>query len=123
MEEKNYYIECGKGWEHLYKPVIDYIEKYNEEHQDNPIEIMQIKEKFAGLRIYTNFGTKELHEMIEDAEMQSYNTCECCGKYIEGAKVDGGWYYALCDDCFNEMVETRKKTFEEFKKKIEEKKK
>ena len=104
MTHKEYPIEVGDGWKHLYQPVLDYIEKYNKEHTDNPIEVWQIKEKYAGLRIYVSRGTKELFDMIGDAESKSYNTCEECGKYIEGAKVRNGWYYALCDECFDKRL-------------------
>ena len=26
-------IECGEGWKGLYQPIIDYIDKYNEDHE------------------------------------------------------------------------------------------
>lgn len=39
-------IECGEGWKGLYQPIIDYIDKYNEDHEEK-IEIHQIKEKFV----------------------------------------------------------------------------
>ena len=52
-------IECGEGWKHLYQPIIDYIEKYNNSHTDK-IEIHQIKEKFGTLSFYTSKKTDEL---------------------------------------------------------------
>jgi len=37
-------IECDKGWEKLYQPIIDYIEDYNKDKEgDDRIEILQIK--------------------------------------------------------------------------------
>ena len=66
-------IECGDGWKQLYQPIIDYIDEYNKTHNDKPIEIHQIKEKFGGLCFYTNFKTDELRSMIEDAEWKAYD--------------------------------------------------
>ena len=62
-------IECGKGWYKLIEPIIKYIEEYNQDKkEEDKIKIIQIKEKFGELRFYTNFGTEELHKMIEEAE-------------------------------------------------------
>ena len=72
-------VECGDGWKGLLKPIFDYIEKYNSEHTKNPIVIEQVKEKFGQLRFYVNFETEELSKLIEDAECDSWETCELCG--------------------------------------------
>lgn len=95
-------IECGKGWKHLYEPVIKAVNKWNEEHKDEefPMEIMQIKEKYGTLRIYLNFYTDEINDMIDKAEEESYHTCEICGKRIDGP-IDIGWIYPMCEECFN----------------------
>ena len=97
-------IECGKGWEHLYQPVIDAVNKWNEEHKDVelPMEIIQIKEKYGTLRIYLNFYTDEIKDMIRKAEDESYYTCEICGKHI-GGPITTSWIYSMCEDCFNKL--------------------
>lgn len=94
-------IECGDGWKQLYQPIIDYIDEYNKTHNDKPIEIHQIKEKFGGLCFYTNFKTDELRSMIEDAEWKSHHICENCGKHIDKPITNNHWIYALCEDCYN----------------------
>lgn len=91
-------IECGEGWKGLYQPIIDYIDKYNEDH-DEKIEIHQVKEKFGGLRFYVNFYTDELRTMIRDAEERSYNICEVCGKHIDKPITENYWIYAECEEC------------------------
>lgn len=104
-------VECGKGWHDLIIPIIEYVNKFNEEHHlgdGEKIEFLQIKEKWGGLRIYTNYGTKELHEMIDKAEEESYNVCENCGLRTDvGLKIDG-WHMTLCKYCATNLAMERK---------------
>lgn len=93
-------IECGKGWNKLIIPILDYIDLYNSGHDDK-IEIFQIKEKFGGLRIYTSFSTPELDQLIDDAEEQSFKTCEYCGS-TENVSQTTGWIKTLCRKCMRE---------------------
>lgn len=93
-------IECGKGWNKLIVPILDYIDLYNSGHDDK-IEILQIKEKFGGLRIYTSFSTPELDQLIDDAEEQSFKTCEYCGS-TENVSQTTGWIKTLCRKCMRE---------------------
>jgi len=101
-------IECGKGWIPLIKPIIEYIDKYNE-GIDNPnekIHILQIKEKWAQLVIYVSHGTKELYDMIDKAEDESQYICECCGTR-ENLGTTQGYYMTICHDCCKEMAMER----------------
>lgn len=93
-------IECGKGWNKLIIPILDYIDLYNSGHDDK-IEILQIKEKFGGLIIYTSFSTPELDQLIDDAEEQSFKTCEYCGS-TENVSQTTGWIKTLCRKCMRE---------------------
>ena len=60
----------------------------------------QVKEKFGGLRFYINSGSPEIHARILQAENESYDTCEVCGKSGELRK-DIRWYFTLCDEHYN----------------------
>ena len=114
-------IECDKGWEKLYQPIIDYIEDYNKDKEgDDRIEILQIKEKFGYLTIYVSKKTDELRSMIEDAEADSYHTCEVCGKHINKPITENHWVYTMCRKCFDEMNEKRQRAMEEVARKIKE---
>ena len=116
-------VECGKGWYPLIKPIFDYIEEYNKDKEgEDKMEVLQCKEKFAGLRVYMNFYDDKLRKLIDDAEEKSYNTCEICGKPCK-THIEGHWWYAMCDDCFNDMLENRKKRQDGFIQKVEELKK
>ena len=82
-----HYKEHGIGWDKIVDPLIKYCE-------DNNIRILQIKEKFGGLRFYTETNTEKLDELIRQAEEKCSHTCEECGK--EGTMTTSGWMRVLC---------------------------
>jgi len=96
-------VECGNGWKHLYQPITDYINEYNQTHKEEPIKICQIKEKFGGLRYYVDHYTDNLRKMIREAEEKSYNTCEICGKHIDKPITENHWIYAECEECHQKL--------------------
>ena len=110
-------IVCGEGWKGLYQPIIDYISEYNK-NNDDKIEIHQIKEKFGGLRIYLSRYTDELRQMIDDAEDESYNTCEVCGKYIKKPIVEHHWIYPMCRKCFRKGEEKKEEVLKQYENKL-----
>lgn len=68
----------------------DYADKYI---------IVQIKEKFGGLRIYDNGIPRgcKVHDIISKYEDISEKTCIGCGK--PATKISLGWICPWCDDC------------------------
>ena len=68
----------------------------------------QVKEKFGGLRFYTNATSDEMDNRIRLAEDASYITCERCGEL--GELRGGGWMATLCDE-HAEVRETYNNTF------------
>jgi hypothetical protein len=60
--------------------------------------ITDIKDKFAGLRIYGNFGPK-IEEIVKKAEDQCFATCERCGSQQKVRTVGKNWVYNLCKSC------------------------
>ncbi|MHA1948224.1 MAG: hypothetical protein ACW99G_02510 [Candidatus Thorarchaeota archaeon] len=67
----------------------------------NPSEdcyFLQIKEKFGTLRIYMTSSSKEVYDLIDEAEKQSESTCENCGS-TDGVTLEGSWVKALCPPC------------------------
>lgn len=117
-------IECGEGWKGLYQPIIDYIEDYNKDKEDeDKIEIYQIKEKFGTLSFYVSKKTDELRKMIEDAEAESYHVCEMCGRHINKQIVEHHWIYPMCRECYDDMKTKQEKIMEEVENKIKAKRK
>jgi hypothetical protein len=97
----------GDGWEPIIRKLSEKIENYNREHLDSPVVAVQCKEKFAALRFYVSHYPTEVEEWIEEAERESEDTCEFCGK-AGRIRRDLGWLLTLCDKCHKE----RKKRYD-----------
>jgi hypothetical protein len=73
----------GDGWfdlvwrlcKHL-EPVVAVAEK----RTGRSFQVLQVKEKFGGLRFYTKFNNDAISALIEAAEIESRRTCEVCGQ-------------------------------------------
>jgi hypothetical protein len=85
-------VTCvGKGWERLVRRV------YNaKEGMGITVGIIQVKEKFGGLRIYTDYYDSELEQVIQEVGKESLKTCEECGAPA-GLVKRGGWFRTLCE--------------------------
>lgn len=98
-------ISCGDGWNQLLDDLCEKIEAELDklpELEDN-FRILQIKEKFGGLRFYVSGATEEIQKIIDLYEELSYNICEMCGKEGKLRKI-GGWIYTLCNKCCSEKL-------------------
>jgi hypothetical protein len=91
--------ECGDGW---FK-IIDSACRLLAAHIKSKPELhdfrwVQIKEKFATLRLYyTGLSDEYVSGVIDMAEAMSGVTCEVCGN--SGKQRGGGWIRTLCDAC------------------------
>jgi len=67
---------------------------------DNPhYRIVQVKEKFGGLRFYTQGITEEQRHLVRAAEKESLTVCQGCGSREEVEMRNHGWVATLCADC------------------------
>ena len=90
-------IRCvGEGWHSIVNKLIDDLFDAGW----NGV-VLQVKEKFGGLRFYIGAGNETMWELIRDAEHRSFQTCEVCGK--PGKARHGGWIRTLCDKHAEEM--------------------
>ena len=69
-----------------------------EEAKDQVPVAVQIKEKFATLRFYTNYQDDYVHGVIRMAESMSACTCENCGKPGKLCNKNY-WLKTLCTSC------------------------
>jgi len=87
-------FECGDGW---YEIIYNLTKKLSEVSPTT--KVMQVKEKFAGLRYYVDSCNEEGFELINQAEKLSYKTCENCGS-MEDVKIRGKyWAQTRCEKC------------------------
>ena len=59
--------------------------------------IVQIKQKFGGLRVYGLPHTEALQALVTIAEEEARRTCERCGE--PGELRPKGWFEVRCDAC------------------------
>jgi len=93
------YDQVGKGWH----PLLDKIFAFLPED----VVVLQVKEKFGGLRFYISGGTDEIWDKIDEVEAESYKICEVCGEPGVCESL-GGWAQTLCPE-HKEAVEAGKK--------------
>jgi hypothetical protein len=67
-------------------------------------EILQVKEKFGGLRIHVNQANDAIRQRIEAAAQESFRTCEVCGQ--PGRLREAGRIKTLCNLHASESGET-----------------
>jgi hypothetical protein len=60
--------------------------------------IIQVKEKFGGLRVYTRYSIDEIDKIIDRMEKEVESICEKCGS-PEGKWREDGWMRVTCDIC------------------------
>jgi hypothetical protein len=78
---------------------LELVKEEDDEGQPESLKIVQIKEKFGGLRIYyTGWWNPAVEQAIKEAEEQAYKTCEVCGGK-PATQTSGGWIKTKCDRC------------------------
>ncbi len=93
-------FECGDGWFDLIWELCEDIETALKNDTANeaaefPFQVVQVKEKYGGLRFYSNSGTDEIFALIDTAEEKSTEICEICGE--PGEARGHGWIMTRCD--------------------------
>lgn len=83
-------LEVPSGWEAVVQKALSRLSSL-----DEAIEILQVKEKLGGLRIYYAPCSDRADEIIRDAELECSRTCDTCGQ--PGTRVQGTWIRVLCD--------------------------
>lgn len=79
----------GEGWAKLVNEAFDQLA-----HIKGNIKIIQVKEKWGGLRIYTDYSNHLYDKKVRELEERSFHICEVCGN--PGNLRGGGWYRTLC---------------------------
>lgn len=97
-------IECGDGWFQILLDLSSKIEPELRAMLDDgtPIEdlprVVQVKEKFGGLRFYMNQHSEKWLKWIREAEAAARTSCECCGAQAFMHRR-GGYLQILCPEC------------------------
>lgn len=95
--------EFGYGWDELVENLIYIIEREIDRDPsvaegETPFQIVEIKEKFAQLRIYSYGGNQRILGAIAMTEGLSSGVCEICGG-VGTTHTSGRWLKTLCPEC------------------------
>lgn len=89
----------GDGWFDILwrlcedlEPLVTEVERQT----GHPFEVLEVKEKLGGLRFCVNRRSDAVCRRIEAAELESFSTCEVCGR--PGKRREVGWIKTLCDE-------------------------
>lgn len=92
--------ECDDGWFGILNSLCAAIDTHIRNGGwtfDEPYRFFQIKEKYAGLRVYDHGHNDFIAGAIHVAENLSYQTCELCGSPGAVCCATGGyWLKTLC---------------------------
>ena len=93
--------QMPEGWriafgEQLCAELMQELERYD---CVDDFRIVQLKEKFGMLRLYTNFSTDGIDDVIDKYTEISKRTCIRCGK--PATHITCGWIEPWCEDCIN----------------------
>lgn len=111
----------NKGWQPL---VWEYLEQADAICNRHGVQfvVAQIKQKFAGLRLYSSIvlpeypteeqehaiaqATEELSELEQRVEHSASLTCERCGSTTEVASRGRSWIMRVCNQCHEGTLES-----------------
>jgi len=89
----------GDGWFAIVWKLCEDLEPLvaeDEKATGHPFEVLQVKEKFGGLRFYVSHRTDAIRKRIEAAQLEAARTCEVCGQ--PGKQRESDCIPAVCDE-------------------------
>lgn len=89
-------ITIGPGWMSIVDQLCEDIMKIC---GDDAPQVLQIKEKFGGLRFYVGPCDDDVDKLIDASEIRCSETCEECGARGKSRSVNRYWVRTLCEDC------------------------
>lgn len=111
---EKYYDYVGPGWKPILKVLGAEIRRLLEKCETkSEVKVLQVKEKFGLLRIYTSHKglpldiSDRIFDLIDFAELMSAKICEHCGKPAIDPRPSSHlmWIKTLCEECHNEREE------------------
>ena len=81
------FIECGDGWFEILWDMCLELEKELHHFHATEFKLIQIKEKFRQLRVYSNIFSLRTEIIVRNAEDSSKYICEKCGGSTKISKI------------------------------------
>lgn len=93
---RHFPFDCGNGWYPAVHAALSFASKRNEEKQLGLI-VLQVKEKFAELRIYHRGGDGLTEACFSAASIIAGSMCDVCSR-LGYADNQGGWLAVRCEE-------------------------
>jgi hypothetical protein len=96
-------FDVGIGWtDLLYRFSCDVQELIDNGLESKDLTVVQVKSKFASLRVYTAGNQDAFDELLDKYVEEAERTCELCGD--PGCViVKKHWMYIVCEKCEKEL--------------------
>ncbi|MBS0174479.1 MAG: hypothetical protein JSR64_10625 [Nitrospira sp.] len=91
-------LDAGEGWRTLLWDLCVALEARAQTqiaNDEEPIRVVQVKQKFGGLRCYLNRHDEIADCLIDAAEAIAEKTCEACGALAKARRIEG-WISTFC---------------------------
>jgi len=92
-------FRCNDGWYWLIDNLCKQLQLDTNFNNQPQIIAFCVKEKFGGLRFYTEGSNIRQCGMISLAENMSFSICENCGSTNEVKIIEKGYIQSLCPEC------------------------
>ncbi len=90
LYERCYDFSPPPGW-------VDIVDRLSDKLAKDPaVRIVQVKEKYAGLRVYLEDVDQRADDLVRAAEAQAAEVCQECGYGPVKVVSRGGWLRRLC---------------------------
>lgn len=89
-------FECGSGWYPAVYAALSFAFRRNEA-KELGLRVLQVKEKFAGLRIYHRGGDELIEACFSVAVVLSDSMCDACSR-LGFSDIHGGWAAVRCEE-------------------------
>ncbi|GDX80024.1 hypothetical protein LBMAG42_18350 [Deltaproteobacteria bacterium] len=93
----NFGFAVGDGWAPLVERLLMAAKERGFTREN--FEVIQVKQKFGGLRFYVRGGDEAFGNLVREAERESYTTCETCGGQPASLVRPRNWSRTLCAGC------------------------
>lgn len=103
IDREDALASVGIGWAKLINALYD--------NMPESVRVLQVKEKFGGLRFYVVGASEEFSNLIDKCEAESEHICEYCGKPGKLRKLS--WIKTLCNEHYEDEQEYQKLRNEE----------
>lgn len=95
FDQPGYQYGWPNGWDDLVNQLIENVVAV----APKDFKVLQIKEKFAGLRFYYSNGNETINHLADEAENKSYSICQNCGSEGKRSTSGSGWMRTICEAC------------------------